>query len=73
MADSMEKSVRFTMNTPAALPKGTQLTLVEGSTKRAYYYTADGSEKNDGKGIIVSRGCSYIHQLTDAWCLIFFS
>ena len=34
VADSMEKSVRFTMNTPAALPKGTQLTLVEGSTKR---------------------------------------
>ena len=53
VADSMEKSVRFTMNTPAALPKGTQLTLVEGSTKRAYYYTADGSEKNDGKGINV--------------------
>ena len=53
VADSMEKSVRFTMNTPSALPKGTQLTLVDGSTKKAYYYTADGSEKNDGKGINV--------------------
>lgn len=43
----MEKSVRFTMNTPAALPKGTQLTLVEGSNKKGILYTADGSEKKD--------------------------
>ena len=48
----MKKSIRFVMAT-TSLPVGTQLTLVDEVSKKAYYYEATGDEKYDGEGISI--------------------
>lgn len=45
----MKKNIRFS-TTAAKFPKGTQLTLVDTDSGKAYYYTATGEENKTGNG-----------------------
>ena len=46
----MKKSIKFSADNK--LPKGTQLTLVDAKSKKAYYYSVTGSEIVDGNTVI---------------------
>ena len=48
----IQKSIKFTTPTES-FPSGTQFTLVDADSKKAYYYSATGSEKYESNGISI--------------------